>query len=637
MKLRNLFQKPLKGLARKLLGVLAVAGFAAGGALTATASGPQFNNLPNDYPTLQVAKAGEQWSTSTSAQVGDTVNLMVWDHNTVPGTTAQNVRVKVQLPQSFAATHVPSATVSADNAQSVTGTAQVSVGVASKLSYLPGTAKLYRNVNGQMQQVAWPAGVNPDDVVSGGVNLGNQAGCWQYAQAVLLQVHVDGGNPAINTNKQVQLDGGPAYSEHANAAPGDTVNFKIFFENTGSGVGQQAKIVDTLDSRLSYVPGSSIVKKKVNGNDVYEPYPDSQIQFNGQTLTWSFPDMAARPDAAIYLQFKSKVAATGFPVGTTTLENCARAQFTGVSANTNCVQITVTVNPAPVVNFTIKKEVLNVTLGDNRWYDALPGTAAPGDTLAYRITTINTGNTVANSVTVQDNLPAGVSFVGNTKLYNQANPNGVAISGNALVNNGYVFNQIAPGSAHYQTLVFHAKVTEQCSGSQTYVNKARVIWNEAIRAQDDATVMVSCRPGLNITKDVLNPATGQYQDHVTGFYEGDVLVFRIVVQNNGNTTVMNPVLRDVLPEFTEYQANSLTIDGEFMSSAVQAAFWNGGITLTNLTPGMTKTLTFRLKVTDCPPFGDTVITNRAFVRADGIAEISDTATAVVHVRRPNLP
>ncbi|HSI20529.1 MAG TPA: isopeptide-forming domain-containing fimbrial protein [Verrucomicrobiae bacterium] len=638
MTIRKLMKNPFKGLARRLLGTLAVAGFAVAGAVTATASGPVFNNLPEDYDTLQVAKSGENWSRSTTAQIGDTVNLMVWDHNTVPDTTAHNVRVKVTLPTAVATSHTPSATVSADNADSVTGTSTISVGTASKIGYIPGTAKLYRNVGGQMQQVNWPAGVNPDDVVRGGVNLGDQRGCWTYAQAVLIQVKVEGGNPAINTNKRVQLDGGAAYSESVdNAQPNDVVNFKIFMENTGNATGVNPKIVDTLDSHLTYVPNSSIVKTKVNNEDKYTDYPDAQIQKNGQTLTWSFPDMAARPDAALYLQFQARLAnKDAFPVGITTIQNCATAKFDGVSKDTNCVIIKVTRSVDEVISFSVKKEVKNLTL-DSKWYDAQTAPAGPGDALAYSLTMVNTGNTTAKNVTLKDILPAGVTFDGNVMLYNRANPNGVSISGDAIVKGGHVFSEVVNGSDNYQTIVFRAKVTENCSSNMTLVNKAQVIYGGQVKAEDIATVLVSCVRGLVITKDVLNPATGQYQDSVSSFHEGDVIVFRINVQNTGNTTVTNPIVRDVLPQYTAYQANSLTIDGEFMSQAVQDAFWNGGIKLTNLTPGMGKTLTFRLKVTDCPPFGDTVITNRAFAKADHIAEISDTATATVKVRRPDLP
>jgi uncharacterized repeat protein (TIGR01451 family) len=636
MNLRNLFRRPLSSLTRKVAGALAVASFFTGGVLTATASGPEFNNLPTDFPTLQVAKPGQSWSTATTAQVGDMVNLFVWDHNNVPDTTAKHVTIKVDLPTAFATKHVPEASVSATNAETATGSSTINVGTESKLAYIVDSAVLYRNVGGELKPVSWPAGVNPNDIIGKGVDLGDQNGCWTYAQAVLLKVRVEGGTPAINTNKKVQLDGGAAYSDSTTAQPNDVVNYKIFMENTGNATGRDTKITDTLDSRTTYVPGSSLLKVKVNNEDKYIRMDDKDILFNGKTITWKFDDMAPRPSAAFYLQFQVRVAQKDqFSVGSTTIENCARASFSDVTKNTNCVTVIVNRSQDDVISFSLRKEVTNRTLGDSKWYDRQLASAAPGDRIAYRLIVVNTGNTTAQNVVLKDILPAGVSFEGGVKLFNKEHLNGVSISGDAIVKGGYTFAQIANGSDNYQTITFEAKTSASCSG-KTLVNNSQVLYNGAVKAQDDASLICGTR-GLLITKDVLNPATGQYQDSVGGFVEGDEIVFRINVQNNGTTDVIRPKLRDVLPQYTSYVRNSLTIDGEFMSDLVQNAFFADGMVLTNLKPGMGKVITFRLKATDCPPFGDTIITNRAYVTADQISELSDTATAIVSVRRPQLP
>lgn len=634
-------------MAKRLLPAAVLGLFVAAGGFTAAtkANSPVFNDLPNDYPTLQVRKTGTSaWGTTANVQPGDYVDMLVWVHNTRPGTTAQNTRANVTLPQTSGTNHQVAGKVWATNANAVTGLASVLSNQESSLSYVADSAKLLKSVNGSMQVVNWPNGVNGNDVVTpNGVSLGNIEGCWQYAQAVLLMVKVEGANPAINTNKKVALTGGDTFADTANAQPGDAVQYKIFLENTGNGTGRNPKIVDTLDAKTKYIAGSSKKRIKVNNNDVDVPINDSDIQIENlsdgrQRLTYSFPDMAPQPNAALYLMFQVRlVDASHFSVGTTHIDNIATASFTGVAKDTNMTRVTVVKNPDPVVTFTLNKQVANVTKGETTWKGDLTGSGAPGDVIAFRLIMTNTGNTAAANVSLKDILPAGMTYVnGTAKLYNTGNQNGVAIDGNALLGNGYVFSEVKPGTINQQIVIFHAKLADHCSTTQTLINKAQVIWQGQVRAEDTAGVIVTCNPGLYIQKDVRVPGSNQFVDNGGIVRESDILTYRIIVTNTGNTTAVNPVLRDVLPANVTYVNNSLRIDGEVMSATVQNQFFNQGMTLTNFTPGMTKYITFDVKIDDCPVLGDHVLVNNAFVKANGIAEISDSARVTLRVTVPTL-
>lgn len=639
MKLPRFRGLSLRSASKKLLGLAAVSGIFLAGMMSASADGPAFNNLPNDYPTLQVAKQGGAWQTSTNAQVGETVNLLVWVHNTHPNTVAENTVAKVTIPTTVASTHTPTATVSADNATAVNGAVQIAVGTNSTISYVPGSAKLMKNVNGVMQVVNWAPGTDPDTVVTTGVHLGNISGCWDFAQAVFLQVKVGGANPAINTNKRVELAGGTnPFDVSTNAHPGDAVNFRIFLQNTGNGTGINPTITDTLDSRLSYLPNSSYMIIKQNNQDTHVDIPDSQIHFNGQTITWSFNNMAPQPDAALYLIFQTRVAdASHFPVGTTQLQNCATSAFVGVTANTNCVTINVIREADQTVSFSLRKEVTNLTLGNSLWYQGNDlASAKPDDSIAYRLTIVNTGNTTAQNVTIKDILPTGISFDGDVTLFDSAHPNGMSIAGNAIVQSGYVLASLQAGTQHTAVITFRAKVTTQSCTPQTLVNTGQVLYQSQVKAQDVAKVLVSCTRGLIIQKDLLDPNDNQFKDDIGQVHEGQILTYRITVQNNGTVWANHPIVRDVLPSEVTYITNSLAVDGEFMTSDIQTAFFNQGMVLANLNPGHGKTITFQVKVNPCPQYGDTEILNYAYVKADSIAEISDTARAFVHVDVPHL-
>lgn len=630
--------------ASKLIPAAVLGFFIAGGVMTATANSPQFNIMPDDFPTLMVAKPGQQWSTATNANVGDIVYLQVWAHNGVVNTTALDARARVILPGE-GTNHIAKGQVWASNASLVEGTAAVNVGTQSKLSYIPGSAQLLKNVGNQMTVVSWPQGVNGDDVMSpNGVQIGNIQGCWQYAEAVRIQVRVEGVNPQIVTNKRV-AKAGEAFVTDTTAQPADSAEYRIYVENTGNGTAKSPKIVDILDAKTKYIPGTSFARVKQNGNDYDQPIPDSNIVketlSDGRTkLTYYFVDQQPGAQHAFYLHFMVRLEPTNvFPIGTTVIPNTGEVCATNVNCvTTNQTTITVVRQNDQVITFNIIKDVRNHTNGDTMWKDQLVGSAATNDEVEYRLTVTNTGNTTATNVTLKDILPSGVAFVpGHTYLYNKTTgANGQLISGNAITNNGYVFSSIENGTQNQQVIIFRAKVTAnvQCPNTVTKINKGQVIFQGAVKAEDTATFILGCK-GLIIQKDVKNHS-GTWVDDGGIFAESEVVSYRIVVTNNGATTVNNPVLRDILPGNVTYVNGSLAIDGEFQNSTIQGAFFNQGITLTNFTPGMSKTITFKVKIIDCPNLGDHRLVNVAKIYADGVAEKQDTAVITVRVTRPGL-
>src|SRR3972149_7423928 len=79
------------------------------------------------------------WVKNVIVNPGQKVKFQLDIHNTTVGTTAINVQAKVALPDS---TGDAVATVSTDNAGSVTSTTHVTVNGGGKLQYVPGTTQL---------------------------------------------------------------------------------------------------------------------------------------------------------------------------------------------------------------------------------------------------------------------------------------------------------------------------------------------------------------------------------------------------------------------------------------------------------------------------------------------------------------
>ncbi len=645
----SLFTK-LARAAKKLLPVAVLGLAASAGVLTAVADGPEFNNGALDPATLRGVIAGESannLSTTVNATVGQTVNLVIWVHNNRPDTTAINTRAKVALPSTIGTTHQATGRVSADNASPANGLTTINVGTESKLSYVPNSARLYKAVpNGNqlvMTEVSWPQGTNGNDVVGpNGVNLGNINGCYQYTQAVLIQVRVDGTTPQITAEKKVAKSDGTGEADTIAANPNDRVRFRIYVRNTGTGTGTNTTVVDTLDAKLSYVAGSSWIRYKENGVDKDYNFNDagSDIAFetlaDGKTkITWKWRDMAPAASSSFYLYFNARLADTNaFPIGDTTIPNTANACFGTLCTTTNQVTVTVHRDVDPVVSFTLAKAAAN--LGSSEWKEIVPLNAVPGETIAFRLVLTNTGNTTATNVTLKDILPNGLTFVpGYTYLYNKdTGSNGSQITNDTvLVNNGYVFASVATGTLNQQIIVFRAKVADTVCGS--IINTAKVFWNNAERAQDTAEVIANCQPGLNIVKQVKDNTTSAYLKEIFNVRESEVLTFRVVVSNTGNTTLNNVVARDVLPAGLSFVPGSLTIDGQRYNDTDAAKFFNAGLILTNLTQNMSKTIIYQVRVPDCPN-DDLRLVNTAFAKATGIAEKNDTAIVNVKVRIPGF-
>lgn len=622
----------------------------AGGAVRADAVGtPAFNNTASDYPTVftPVTVNGQTTpATTVNARVGDTITIGVWDHQTNPDAIATNVVVKAALPTVVANSHAVTGLVAASNAAAATGSVSINVGGASRLTYQKDSLRMQMiGADGRSWvPVNLPAGMDGNNIVTpGGLVFDNQPGCWQNARLFYFDVKVEGGSVNIMNEKKVQLVGGSLpYGSSANAQPGDEVAFSIAFENTGNSTGHHSLITDQLDSRLQYVPGSTFVRAKQNNQDVDIVIPDDHILFenNGQKLTWAYYDMAPGAENSIFLYFKAKVAGS-FPAGqNTAIQNCANTRFDEASKDTNCV--TVNVNVPTQIGFTLRKEVTNRTLGDSKWYTGTEiSPAAPGDTVSYRLIVQNTGNTAAANVTLRDILPAGVTYLGNAKLYEGSNPNAtpVAIDASSLVTaNGYTFSSIANGSGNIKIIVFDAKVTDQCGANSTLTNVAKVFYGGQQKAQDQASILLSCTRSLIIKKQVKDPETGQFVDQLSHpVKEGQQLTYRIFVTNNGSSLLTNVIARDVLPSTLAYVPGSFKIDNTFQNTTeAQSFFTPVGVRLTDLKGGLGKVIEYDVLTPACPPLGDTPALNKAFVKADTIAEIMSELNVVIRVQRPTI-
>lgn len=114
--------------------------------------------------------SGATWSDPQSGTPGQVIEFRMLAQNTEPNTTINNAKVTASLPSTPGTTITATATVSADNAASVSDTATINVtgGEMQGFAYIAGHVRIF--------SASCPSGcAGPDTVTSSGVSVGNLA------------------------------------------------------------------------------------------------------------------------------------------------------------------------------------------------------------------------------------------------------------------------------------------------------------------------------------------------------------------------------------------------------------------------------------------------------------------------------
>lgn len=173
-----------------------------------------FNTNPADFQTLRVMNKTDNpnsttaWATTAGADAGEIISFAIYYHNT-SNETAQNVRIKLSSPSGApGATQTFTATLSADNASAITGSAIVIISSSQTVTFIPGTV-IWRPNQTVFGSSALPFGQNGSEIFNGsGLNIGNILPGWGTQGSVVLNMQVsnnggsgqNGGQAIITTN-----------------------------------------------------------------------------------------------------------------------------------------------------------------------------------------------------------------------------------------------------------------------------------------------------------------------------------------------------------------------------------------------------------------------------------------------------
>jgi uncharacterized repeat protein (TIGR01451 family)/LPXTG-motif cell wall-anchored protein len=215
------------------------------------------------------------------------------------------------------------------------------------LKYENGTAQLHEQ-NGTVTNLT---AAQETALINGGLNIGDQKGCFAYVREVTFKLKVQ--MPSYTITKEVGLAGTPAdkLSGSVNTKPGDTLGWWVTFMNTGQTTLHKVNIIDQVPVGLTVVPGSVKLITSVYPNGYV--FPDSAIQANGRQINVNISDYS--PGAGAYIAYRTTVNKdASVACGAHALVNKAYATPEGygsiyntANANVNKVCTTTTTSKTP--------------------------------------------------------------------------------------------------------------------------------------------------------------------------------------------------------------------------------------------------------------------------------------------------
>ncbi len=245
-----------------------------------------------NFVRIREADSGQNFVDDVDITPGKEYEVLVWYHNNAKTSlnksgagVAKNVRLLLNIPEVVPAgkSAAIEATISADNAtpNSVYDMAFATTDRSVALRYVPNSAVMHLNEPGTYDEAkggwydakGYPTAegqiLNADAMFGkdeyGGVMLtywndawGTLPGCSEYSGYVTFRLAVD--KPNFEMAKTVRKEGTVDYAERITAKPGDILEFKLEYKNTGTTIQKTVGAKDTLPEGLTYIPGSVYFK-----------------------------------------------------------------------------------------------------------------------------------------------------------------------------------------------------------------------------------------------------------------------------------------------------------------------------------------------------------------------------------------
>ena len=336
-----------------------------------------------------------------------------------------------------------------------------------------------------------------------------------------------------------------------------TLTYTILISNNNNTTIANIRFVDTIPSGTILIPNTFIVDGVINGGTPNPP---------GITI----PQIG--PSAVSTIQFKVNTS-TSMP-SPSRITNISTSSYSGGFVfNSNSVST------------TINSAFLLSTKITDKSYSTI------GDTITYTIILANSGNVTATNVVFIDTIPNGTSLVNGTfkqdftNITGSPNPPGVTLP-----------NPIGPNST--STITFQVLVTTLPT-SNPISNNSSVRYSYTFDPSVPNSGVGNCNSNTVNTK--INSAN---LINITKIVDkdfakiGDVLTYTISFRNTGNTSVVNLIFKDTIPNDTTFVLNSFTVNGVVKNGANPSP--PTGVNVGTIPIGATTTLSFKVIVNTIP-------------------------------------
>ncbi|HUD11163.1 MAG TPA: hypothetical protein VMS08_02030, partial [Candidatus Saccharimonadia bacterium] len=298
-------------------------------ALPMAASAAQTVKIDASSGVANVTAGDTSYSSSADASYNQIVKVEItYDNEEAAGSgkTANDLRVKIGIPNAAGESQTVTTSVGADNTNTVTGSVKVNLDRSDAyLEYIPGSAMWEHAVSAKSNKTTTQSISDAVVTSANGLVLGNENPCQAGSVAVLARVMV----PGVSVTKQSEILGqSNQWSANNTAQPGDTMKYLITYENDGNTTENDVAIRDVLPKGMTIVPGTTEVYNTAYPNGT--PESTNDVTTNG-ILIGSY-----LPGATAYVEFDAKLpVASALTCGSNTFQNVGIAQPEGMEAYYN--------------------------------------------------------------------------------------------------------------------------------------------------------------------------------------------------------------------------------------------------------------------------------------------------------------